>query len=681
MIDGSPKGVYASLSALQTAYPSGSSGVYLTSDNGHWYYWNGSAWTDGGIYHSSEDVKQIKEDLDLLENEIYNTFANGEVNEELSSTTEKFIECELNTNETYKISIDFKNVNLRTGNVNFRIYSCSAKSSIYIVDTIGSYTASTGDKIDIKYKPTANCKYLRLYIYAIGGTQNIEVNVSKMFLNLDNTIAEIQEINNTLLNSSNKEINWQDGYRITRTVPYPLSANGYSIAEINMQKGDLVVMQSQSAMFSDIIQFTQVVRCGDKNYYVPLNEKSSSNVHYFIAPYDMTVIICKRNAENPTVNWYSSDVYSKVLDISNHNNMYDSNNILPLLTALSGNPSQGATIYQKPITLLHFSDVHNALINIVRIKDFSNLYANYINDVICTGDMCGQKFSDYSGIFNEEGYKHMLLTIGNHDVYDKNGDAVSNGAPSYDDKNYWATNVDKYNQYFKSNISNWNVTQPANAENNGYCYYYKDYDQTSGSSSTTISKLRLIVLDTMAYDEEQHNWLSSVLQDAKTNNYAVVIAQHFPPMENPNDFNEFNTAFSSFTTGMESYYGVAYLAYKDSLNILHKATDLVDEFINDNGEFVCWLCGHLHYAKVGTLVSHPNQIYIAIETANYQGKIWKDISRSEYDKTIDLFNIVSFDTYNKIIKVARIGAEYDYYMRHRGTMTINYATRTLISSN
>lgn len=54
VIDGSPRGVYANLSALQTAYPSGASGVYLTSDNGHWYYWNGSAWTDGGVYQATE---------------------------------------------------------------------------------------------------------------------------------------------------------------------------------------------------------------------------------------------------------------------------------------------------------------------------------------------------------------------------------------------------------------------------------------------------------------------------------------------------------------------------------------------------------------------------------------------------------------------------------------------------
>ena len=54
VIDGSPRGVYDNLSALQTAYPSGANGVYVTTDNGHWYYWNGTAWTDGGVYQSTE---------------------------------------------------------------------------------------------------------------------------------------------------------------------------------------------------------------------------------------------------------------------------------------------------------------------------------------------------------------------------------------------------------------------------------------------------------------------------------------------------------------------------------------------------------------------------------------------------------------------------------------------------
>ena len=49
-----PKGTYDNLSALQTAYPNGASGVYVTSDDGHWHYWNGSAWADGGVYQATE---------------------------------------------------------------------------------------------------------------------------------------------------------------------------------------------------------------------------------------------------------------------------------------------------------------------------------------------------------------------------------------------------------------------------------------------------------------------------------------------------------------------------------------------------------------------------------------------------------------------------------------------------
>lgn len=52
LMSNGPKGVYATLSNLVTALPSGDTGIYITSDNGHWRYWNGS-WIDGGIYQSN----------------------------------------------------------------------------------------------------------------------------------------------------------------------------------------------------------------------------------------------------------------------------------------------------------------------------------------------------------------------------------------------------------------------------------------------------------------------------------------------------------------------------------------------------------------------------------------------------------------------------------------------------
>lgn len=50
---GSPKGVYSTLADLQAAYPTGTSGIFVVSATGHWYYWNGGAWTDGGTYQAT----------------------------------------------------------------------------------------------------------------------------------------------------------------------------------------------------------------------------------------------------------------------------------------------------------------------------------------------------------------------------------------------------------------------------------------------------------------------------------------------------------------------------------------------------------------------------------------------------------------------------------------------------
>ena len=57
--DASPNLDYATLSDLNTAFPSGATGVYVIPDDGHWYYWNGSAWTDGGVYQSTSDHADV----------------------------------------------------------------------------------------------------------------------------------------------------------------------------------------------------------------------------------------------------------------------------------------------------------------------------------------------------------------------------------------------------------------------------------------------------------------------------------------------------------------------------------------------------------------------------------------------------------------------------------------------
>jgi lysophospholipase L1-like esterase len=53
VMSGSPKGVYATLTALQTALPTGNSNIYLVTGDGKWYYWSGSAWVAGGTYQAT----------------------------------------------------------------------------------------------------------------------------------------------------------------------------------------------------------------------------------------------------------------------------------------------------------------------------------------------------------------------------------------------------------------------------------------------------------------------------------------------------------------------------------------------------------------------------------------------------------------------------------------------------
>lgn len=53
LLPGTPQGTYATISDLKAAYPNGTSGIYITTDNGHWNYYIGG-WKDGGSYQNRE---------------------------------------------------------------------------------------------------------------------------------------------------------------------------------------------------------------------------------------------------------------------------------------------------------------------------------------------------------------------------------------------------------------------------------------------------------------------------------------------------------------------------------------------------------------------------------------------------------------------------------------------------
>lgn len=76
MASGSPKGVYATKALLEAAFPTGTTGAYLVTADGKWYYWTGVIWDIGGIYQSAgitdKSVTVEKTDFILPSSNLHN---------------------------------------------------------------------------------------------------------------------------------------------------------------------------------------------------------------------------------------------------------------------------------------------------------------------------------------------------------------------------------------------------------------------------------------------------------------------------------------------------------------------------------------------------------------------------------------------------------------------------------
>lgn len=53
IVSGTPREVFSNYAELVATYPLGEEGVFVTKDNGHWYYWSNKVWTDGGVYQGT----------------------------------------------------------------------------------------------------------------------------------------------------------------------------------------------------------------------------------------------------------------------------------------------------------------------------------------------------------------------------------------------------------------------------------------------------------------------------------------------------------------------------------------------------------------------------------------------------------------------------------------------------
>lgn len=315
-------------------------------------------------------------------------------------------------------------------------------------------------------------------------------------------------------------------------------------------------------------------------------------------------------------------------------------------------PVNGKTV---PAVFLHFSDIHGDVTNLKRILDFANEpdVKNTLSDIICTGDMVPISLTDgmtwYSGV---SGSENILMVAGNHDSIYGSGNNTST-----------ASKQDVYNALISTRVSGWNVTQPTDAETEYLGYYYKDY---------ATNKLRIIFLDTNSHNDAdylsaENTWLASVLASAKTAGLSVVCANHFI-FANSNC----SVIDCSFSPRIPQ-------KSEGSWIIPSSFISTVEDFISNDGDFICWLGGHGHQDHV-LLHSNGHQLCIGVSLATYNTERAKygDDSRMFGTKSQDLFNIIAFDTYSKHISILRVGCDLTRLMNSKRHLCIDYANRQVI---
>lgn len=311
------------------------------------------------------------------------------------------------------------------------------------------------------------------------------------------------------------------------------------------------------------------------------------------------------------------------------------------------------------LNLLYFSDVHaggnssdrEILMNILA---WGNNYRSYLDDVLHGGDIVADNVSpgNYDG-WNESPYiSTMLNTIGNHDCsrredredIDINGDGEIGTYVVDDDPTVF------YNRFFAPYIENWGVTQPAQAAEQGYNYYYKDYPEAT---------VRLIVLDSMYYTETQDQWLASVLEDARTNGLSVICCKHYP-----GPVIKMNVSFNSLlrTPSGDTHF-----------------LSTVQTFIDAGGKFICWLTGHMHQDFFGYLTGYPDQLEFSTVNAGVHDKN-QDRYRHIYNEPDGIFNIISVSTDAGLLTIKRFGVQYDEFLRKQDTLIYDYINKAIIQN-
>ena len=307
----------------------------------------------------------------------------------------------------------------------------------------------------------------------------------------------------------------------------------------------------------------------------------------------------------------------------------------------------------KPFSLFWFTDIHGDEREFGRLIEFFKTYRRHFDGAICTGDMMrdSAEHSDFDYWAATPGHEEIMSVIGNHDVLRNDNNYVN---INYDDI---LSMRECYVKYFAPFIGKWGVNYIP-----GKTYYYKDFDN---------KKIRLVVLDNMQRKNEpkavigQLAWLKDTLAGAREKDLSVIIAAHY----NINDTEKIECNFTEKS-----------ILYNGEFRDCDLYMKIVDDFRKEGGKFVCWIAGHLHRDFIIKSKKYPGQLCIVCDAAcDWQSAAYSETARVPGMKCGDLADTLVVDTSRHLIKLIRVGATMDGFMRPKNEVTLDYLTGEIVT--